>query len=349
MRRQSWVLVGLLASATCVEPGHERAEWTAAGVPASAEVHTTLKADASVTLREIEGQLASGIARLDPQAAESEIGRLNRATRGEFQRVEDLDALRCLALALRYARASNGAYDPTLGALAPPSGVGTPTLPAFEIERRLDDAGWRHVAIERDLRAVRLPSSTLELDLGEVGRGCALDWAARVFARPGARAGLLRLGRSIWAWREPPGSEAWRVEVQDPRDPRRSFLTVRMTNRALASAGLPTAEASAAAPRIFGRRSGARVASDVRAALAVADSAADAAALAHVLLAAGSLEAADAVGRTRGAEALLVVDEADGTPFVLASASLEGRIETSADLATETERDLRYLLPPVPR
>jgi len=310
------LLFALAACASCVEPGHERAEWITDGVAASAEVHTTLRADAVPLLREMERRLGAGIARLEPQAAESAIGRLNRATRGELQRVDDLDAFRCLALALAYARASDGAYDPTLGA----------------------PAGWRQVALARELRAVRLPESTLALDLGEVGHGCALDWAARVFARPGTRAGVLRLGQAIWAWREPPDSATWRVRVPDPRDPRRSLLTIRVANRALATAGRSGFRAAAATPS-----------SDVRAALALAGSAADAAALAQVLLAAGSLEAARTLERTRGAEALLVVDARGGRPFVLVSAALEGHVEPSAELVSETAADLRFLLPPAPR
>ena len=308
MTRSPLLLLGLLLPTACVAPGHEREEWIAAGHRASAEVHTTIAADAPPLLEEIRTQLDEGLARIDPRGAGSEVARLNRAPRGEFQRIDDTDVFRCLSLALRHARASDGAYDPTVG----------------------DDLGFRHVALERELRSIRLPSSTLELDLGAVGRGCALDWAARIFARPGARAGLLRLDRVVWAWREPPGSPVWRVVVEDPRDPSRALATVDLANRALATAHAPAS-------------------TDVRVALAVADAAADAAALAHALVALGPLDAARAIESTPRAEALLVVGAGpDGASYVLASASLEGRIELSPALSAETARDLRFLLPPTP-
>lgn len=311
-----------------------------------------MRADAAPLVREVAERLAQGYSRIDPQEPESEIARLNRASRGEFQLVQDLDVFRCLDLAMRYARRSDGAYDPTLGALLALHDRGAGTLPALEIEHHRDDAGWRNVALEIDVRAVRLPASSLAMDLGSVGHGCALDWAARTFARPGSRAGLLRLGALSWAWREPPGSDSWRVDVADPRDPRRVLLWIRATNRAIGSAGQPerlSDDGAGISRPILDGETGAPVVTDVRVAVAVADSAGDAAALSHVLFAAGSLRAARMLARTSAAEAVLLVAEADGTPFVLASASLEGRVDLADDLAREAGEDVRYLLPPAAR
>jgi hypothetical protein len=68
-----------------------------------------------------------------------------------------------------------------------------------------------------------------------------------------------------------------------------------------------------------------------------------------VLLAAGSLHAERAIARTNAAEAMLVVDAGNGAAYVLASASLEGRLDLGAALVEEARGDVRFLLPPAPR
>ena len=77
-----------------------------------------------------------------------------------------------------------------------------------------------------------------------------------------------------------------------------------------------------------------------------ADSSADAAALCQAIFVSGSLEGPDIFRKMARAEAVLLVRTDGGAPYLVASASLLGRIELAPELETEIGGDVRYLLPP---
>ena len=80
-------------------------------------------------------------------------------------------------------------------------------------------------------------------------------------------------------------------------------------------------------------------------AVAFAEGAADATALAQALAVSGTLAAGTLLNRTRRVEAILLV-HGDGKPYVLASASLRDRVQLSESLLREVSGRVRYILPP---
>jgi thiamine biosynthesis lipoprotein ApbE len=133
------------------------------------------------------------------------------------------------------------------------------------------------------------------------------------------------------------------VAIPDPRAPERPLLTVQAANRGLSVSG----QVPGPAGLVLDPRSGRPVAGDVLAAVAIADSAADADALSTALVASGYHRAADLLGRMRQVEAILLV-RGETAPRLLASGTLADRLELSAELAAEIEGEVRYLLPPRP-
>jgi thiamine biosynthesis lipoprotein len=136
---------------------------------------------------------------------ESELVRLNRE--GTARASAALQTV--LAHALDVARASRGAFDPTVGRLA--------GRPAAERRRMLAAVGWQRVRIEADL--VTLAPGTA-LDLGGIAKGYAVDLALGALRDAGASAGLVDLGGSSLgafgapldiAVRDPGGGEPWAV------------------------------------------------------------------------------------------------------------------------------------------
>jgi thiamine biosynthesis lipoprotein len=347
-------LLAALALIGCAEPVTERLEWNAMGTSAEAEVVTRGRTDADELLAEIRQRTEDAAIELDPRSSDGGLGRLNREAGERFYRVEQIDLLACLRLALDYARESGGAYDPTIGALrelyATRIAAGNPPN-AAEIDAARDRVGWEKVSIEPEASAFRYRAPGLTIDLGPVARGCAVDWAARTFAHPGTLAGRIRLDGVFRAWQSPPGSEDWAIPLPDPRAADRSLGTVRVVNRAVAVCGQrELAEGSGQSELrrvpIIDPRNGQPVASDLSAVVTTADSAADAAALCHAVYVAGSLAGTEVFRSMRRAEALFVVRGDAGPPYVVASASLNGRFEPSAELDREVAGDVRYLLPP---
>ncbi len=157
---------------------------------------------------------------LDPASETGELGRINRVASDEFYRVERVDLYACIKLALDYGKESGGAYDPTAGVLRrlyeTRLAAANPPRPT-EIDVALTRVGWEKVTVEPESTAVRFRTPGLQLDLGTVAHGCAVDWASRTFARSGSLGGLIRVGGVYRAWESPVDEEAWRISLRDPR------------------------------------------------------------------------------------------------------------------------------------
>ncbi|HKI31295.1 MAG TPA: FAD:protein FMN transferase [Gemmataceae bacterium] len=168
----------------------------------------------------------------------SEVSRLNRAAPFAAIPVEE-GLFDLLCLAARVTAATDGAFDVTAGALIKAWGFfrGPRHVPSAE-ERAaaLGRVGMRHVLLEPETRSVRYRRQGLEINLGSIGKGYALDRAAAVMRRhwnfPGA---LLHGGHSsVYAIGNEPGDErGWAVGLGHPWDPGRRIALLRLRDRAL--------------------------------------------------------------------------------------------------------------------
>jgi thiamine biosynthesis lipoprotein len=85
---------------------------------------------------------------------------------------------------------------------------------------------------------VRFDRPGVELDLGGIGKGYAVDRAVELLRRRGVGSALVNLGgSSVYGLGAPPGREAWEIGIQDPTDPEKTALTVRLRDRALSVSG----------------------------------------------------------------------------------------------------------------
>jgi thiamine biosynthesis lipoprotein len=168
----------------------------------------------------------------------SEICRLNRTAHRRAVRVEaGLFAL--LALARRIHQESDGAFDVTAGALIKAWGFfrGPRRVPpAEERQEALLRVGMHHLTMDEQRRTVRWDRPGLEINLGSIGKGHALDrMAARLSTRWKIPSGLLHGGSSsVYAKGDPHGAgKGWRVRIRHPWLPDRSLADVWLRDRAL--------------------------------------------------------------------------------------------------------------------
>ena len=95
-------------------------------------------------------------------------------------------------------------------------------------------------SLDRGRRTVRFDQPGVELDLGGIAKGYAVDRAVGVLASAGVAAALVSAGGStIYALGAPPGRKGWEITIEDPLGPRRIALTVLLKDRALSVAGSP--------------------------------------------------------------------------------------------------------------
>jgi thiamine biosynthesis lipoprotein len=171
---------------------------------------------------------------------ESPLSRLNREAGDGPVRVER-ELFEFVAECLRYSRESDGAFDVTVGPLMKAWGFfrGEGRLPAQgELDAVRGRIGYRHVILDRAAGTIRFGRPGMELDLGGIAKGYAVDRAVAVLRDRGIEAALVSAGGStVYGLGAPPGSEAWEVTVQDPVRASRAAFSVALADRALSVSG----------------------------------------------------------------------------------------------------------------
>ncbi len=325
----------LFGALGCSGPHRAEREWEASGTAASVVTYTTTKSGSGELIDEIALTITTVQTSMGLENTDSELFRLNRAAATELYEIPDRSLYHGIDTALDYAQASGGAYDPTVGPLRRLYAETGGTPPQERLETTRAQVGWSKVILAAETTAVRFREPGVEIDLQDIIQGYSLDLASRRFARPGTRAGLLRLGNAVYAWQHPPDTGSWSVPIVDPRDPELPFVSFRIANRAVGTVAGP----------LLDPRTGRPAETDVIAAVAIADAAADAQAISRALLVGGSQEAGAFLSKLRRVEAVLLVRGRDGDEL-LVSASLRGKLTVSGELRRSTGGRLRELLPP---
>jgi thiamine biosynthesis lipoprotein len=147
-----------------------------------------------------------------------------------------------LAASLEYHRASEGAFDITVGPLMKVWGFfkGSGHLPTkTEIARALENTGSRHLVLDAATRTVRFARPGLALDLGGIGKGYAVDRMVETLRENGISQALVSAGGSSIYGLGSPGAESggWPVKIRDPKNAGRTVEELRLLNASLSTSG----------------------------------------------------------------------------------------------------------------
>ncbi|HEY3176866.1 MAG TPA: FAD:protein FMN transferase [Candidatus Polarisedimenticolia bacterium] len=174
---------------------------------------------------------------LSDYKADSDLSRLNRAAgRGAVPCPPDLYDF--ITAAVGFSRETRGAFDITVGPIIDAWDLrGRGRVPSqAELRGALRRVGWSRIGLDDAARSVRLPEGTV-LDPGGLGKGFALDAAARVLRSRGVTAALLDFGGQILAIGAPPGEEAWEVSVAHPLRRDEIALALRLRDASISTSG----------------------------------------------------------------------------------------------------------------
>jgi thiamine biosynthesis lipoprotein len=162
------------------------------------------------------------IARIDDLLSnykpDSALSNLNRSAHFHAERVPS-DLYRVVDQAVQFSRLSGGKFDISIAPLvnlwkAALRGEGTPSRARQEEVRSC--VGYERIELTPPDR-ISFRSSCLQLDLGAIGKGYAVDRAAEVLHSLGIRNALVNAGGStILAMGAPPNQKAWLVHLRDP-------------------------------------------------------------------------------------------------------------------------------------
>jgi FAD:protein FMN transferase len=148
-----------------------------------------------------------------------------------------------LQFALAVAAASDGAFDPTLGALGEARGfdrhwrTGLRTNAPREMRATRDERrtyGWRTVELDARQHTVMLREPLL-LDLGAVAKGLAIDLAARELAD--CEDFAIDAGGDLYLGGSNSTGEPWSVGLRNPSSPHTVFARLRVRNQSVCTSG----------------------------------------------------------------------------------------------------------------
>lgn len=171
----------------------------------------------------------------------SEWGEVNRSAAAGPVRVSP-ELFRLLEACLEYSRASEGAFDISVGPLMKVWGFykGSGRLPHRpEIAAALAKVGYRHVKLDPVAHTVRFDRTGVELDPGGIGKGYAVDRMVDVLRQNGVEDALVAgSGSSIYGMGAPPKEpRGWRVAIRDPWSPRKTAAEVYLKNESMSTSG----------------------------------------------------------------------------------------------------------------
>lgn len=195
-------------------------------------------------LAEVGNQVFEEVDRLEAQLSKynprSEISAINRTAAGRSVRVAP-KLFELLVDSIHYSDSTDGAFDVTTGPLMRAWGFfrGKGRVPAHsEIARVLRGVGYRHLHLNGADRTIHFDVEGLELDLGAIGKGYAVDRAVDILRRYHVTQALVSSGTSsLYALGAPPGRRGWPISLRNPYDKEKAANVVRLSNCALSTSG----------------------------------------------------------------------------------------------------------------
>lgn len=188
----------------------------------------------------IERELEKILAQMSHWRDDSDLARFNRAALHEWQPLPN-EFLQVLECALDIAAHTQGAFDPTLGAIVNEWGFGprpkpsTPP-PVMHVSALRSQCGWQYLELDhRRGRARR--TAELALDLSAIAKGFAVDELARLLSSLGAPSYLVEIGGELRAAGVKSDGSPWWAAIELPGAPETHQIRVALTGWSIATSG----------------------------------------------------------------------------------------------------------------
>lgn len=165
---------------------------------------------------------------------DSEISILNREGKAQVSE----ETLEVIEDAIKFSNLTDGAFDITCRPLinlwkkakkeekAPTEG---------EIEEAISLVGYRRIILEGN--QIRLEKKGMQIDLGGIAKGYAVDKAIEALKKNNIKRALVNAGGDLYALGTDRQGEKWQIGVQDPREEDKIIDIIKVKDRAVATSG----------------------------------------------------------------------------------------------------------------
>ena len=153
-----------------------------------------------------------------------------------------LDTFECLKIAMRVYAETNGAFDITIGTLLKCwcNDDGTPRKPSpKEIDVARMRTGTNLIQLNEAEHTIKLSASPMQIDLGGIGKGYAVDRVAELLREWSIDVALVSGGySSVLALDAPPGKKGWPLTMTNPAGDKEILARPFLKNGALSGSGV---------------------------------------------------------------------------------------------------------------
>lgn len=169
----------------------------------------------------IQERLDLVVSQMSHWETDSDLSRYNRSGADTWHGLPD-EFFEVLSCALAISRDSEGAYDPTVGALIEAWGFGAALRPhaipdGATLSALRADAGWWRLSLRTETSSALQPGR-VRLDLSAIAKGYGVDLVARHLRAIGIVAALIEVGGELYGYGRKPDGAAWQVLVEASPD-----------------------------------------------------------------------------------------------------------------------------------
>ncbi|MDR2465568.1 MAG: FAD:protein FMN transferase [Streptococcaceae bacterium] len=158
---------------------------------------------------------------------ESEIDKINENAGRKFVKV-DSNIFRLIEISLRYAKESDGLFDPTIGPITSLWHIGFDDArkpSQAEIDQALKRINYKDVELDKKNERVFLRKRDMKLDLGAIAKGFIADEVAELLQKRKVKSSIIDLGGNIYVLGHSfRGDFPWTVGIQDPNKARNTVI-----------------------------------------------------------------------------------------------------------------------------
>ena len=189
----------------------------------------------------VQAELDAVVAVFSPWERTSEISRFNAAPAGVWALSQSFWTV--LDASMNMADDTDGAVDPTLGALVdlwgfgpPGPRIGSPVPSDEEIAAALSVSGWQKLRMNRDARGAMQPGG-MKLDFSGIAKGHAVDRVSDALTRLGATSHLVEIGGEMRGKGVKPDGQPWWIGLEEPPGAPSSRTVAALVDIAVATSG----------------------------------------------------------------------------------------------------------------